>query len=578
MAQDREDQDATRHLGAGQLRQGHRRLRVHGWSAGLGVRSATSTACATACPATTGPSPRRPSAAPACSSARRACNECHSTPLLSDSKFHNVGVPQVGPGVPTEADCPAGGRLRLRDRVRRPRGQQLFALGRRRRPVQAARATAGAATSKWSDDPTDTTREALARRWTMERIPRGAWRTPSPARRGPDRALHAQRVAADPGRGDRALQPGRLAQRPGTRSAQIKPLFLTVGREGRPGRVPEDAHRRAAARRAGQRRPELPNGRKYPSDLLSARALLARWLVAAPLAASLAGTGAGAAVPTPAGQTRPPVAQRPRALPPTPRCRPVSGLSRGAAAAAADRRARADRRDRAGSRGRADGGSADSHRASWSCAWSRPGADRPSAAPAVSLGGYVDFGFFVPQGDGSGIVRDNGNALFPQYAGQYGWVFLGDLLATGGEHAAGEVADLGDAAGAARFDSIHSRGAPGFIANEINLTLSSGAERQRAGHGQRQLRAPHRRRLHPGRLHRRRPGPARMDADRLGQAPRCSSARSNRCWGSSTGTARPPAASASPPRCWPATPPAPPWASSCAPSWAPTTCWCWPAR
>ncbi len=31
------------------------------------------------------------------------------TPLLSDSKFHNVGVSQVGPGVPTEADCPAGG-------------------------------------------------------------------------------------------------------------------------------------------------------------------------------------------------------------------------------------------------------------------------------------------------------------------------------------------------------------------------------------------------------------------------------------------------------------------------------------
>ncbi len=37
-------------------------------------------------------------------------------------------------------------------------------------------------------------------------------------------------------------------------------------------------------------------------------------------------------------------------------------------------------------------------------------------APRVSLGGYVDFGFFVPQGDGSGIMRDYGNALFPQYA------------------------------------------------------------------------------------------------------------------------------------------------------------------
>jgi hypothetical protein len=93
--------------------------------------------------------------------------------------------------------------------------------------------------------------------------------------------------------------------------------------------------------------------------------------------------------------------------------------------------------------------------------------------PSVSLGGYVDFGFFVPQGDGSGIMRDNGNELFPQYEGQYGWVFLGDLLAPT-VNSRGEVADLGQAAGASRFDSIHSRGAPGFIANEINLTLSSG--------------------------------------------------------------------------------------------------------
>jgi hypothetical protein len=37
------------------------------------------------------------------------------------------------------------------------------------------------------------------------------------------------------------------------------------------------------------------------------------------------------------------------------------------------------------------------------------------------------------------------------------------------------VADLGAATGAEpRFDSIHSGGAPGFIANEINLTLTSG--------------------------------------------------------------------------------------------------------
>jgi len=92
--------------------------------------------------------------------------------------------------------------------------------------------------------------------------------------------------------------------------------------------------------------------------------------------------------------------------------------------------------------------------------------------PRVTLSGYIDLGFFIPQGNGSGIVRDEGNARFPEYAGRYGWVFLGDLLAPT-INSRGEAADLGDAAGVERFDSVHSRGAPGFIANEVNLTMTS---------------------------------------------------------------------------------------------------------
>jgi hypothetical protein len=91
----------------------------------------------------------------------------------------------------------------------------------------------------------------------------------------------------------------------------------------------------------------------------------------------------------------------------------------------------------------------------------------------LTVGGYVDFGFFVPQGNGSGWVQDFGNAAFPQYAGRYGWVFLGDILAPT-VNSRGEVADLGDAPGVRRFDSIHSRGAPGFILNEANLGLAVG--------------------------------------------------------------------------------------------------------
>lgn len=93
------------------------------------------------------------------------------------------------------------------------------------------------------------------------------------------------------------------------------------------------------------------------------------------------------------------------------------------------------------------------------------------AAPALplSFSGYVDLGFFVPFGNGSGVEQDTGNAAFPEFAGRYAWVFYGDLLAPA-VNTRGEVADLGELPGAQRFDSIHSRGAPGFIANEVNLT------------------------------------------------------------------------------------------------------------
>jgi hypothetical protein len=86
----------------------------------------------------------------------------------------------------------------------------------------------------------------------------------------------------------------------------------------------------------------------------------------------------------------------------------------------------------------------------------------------LSWNGYVDFGFFVPLGNGgAGWVRDVGNMNFPQYS-NYSWTFLGDILATA-VNSRGEVADLGDAPGVTRFDSVNSNGAAGFILNEINL-------------------------------------------------------------------------------------------------------------
>jgi len=94
---------------------------------------------------------------------------------------------------------------------------------------------------------------------------------------------------------------------------------------------------------------------------------------------------------------------------------------------------------------------------------------RQIASP-LSWNGYVDFGFFVPLGNGGvGWVRDDGHTQFPQY-GNYAWVFLGDILGTP-VNTRGEVADLGDATGLTvpRYDGINSDGAASFILNEINL-------------------------------------------------------------------------------------------------------------
>jgi hypothetical protein len=76
--------------------------------------------------------------------------------------------------------------------------------------------------------------------------------------------------------------------------------------------------------------------------------------------------------------------------------------------------------------------------------------------------------------NGVGWIQDYGNRIFPDPPyNQYTWTFLGDILGTP-VNTRGEAADLGQAPGVDRFDSVASNGAPGFIANEINLTVSSG--------------------------------------------------------------------------------------------------------
>jgi hypothetical protein len=90
----------------------------------------------------------------------------------------------------------------------------------------------------------------------------------------------------------------------------------------------------------------------------------------------------------------------------------------------------------------------------------------------IKIGGYGDIGLFAAEGDGSGFRRDAGHLQFPDRS-QYAWVFYGDLLATQ-VNSRGEVADLGQAPGVRRFDSVHSQGNLTFLVNELNLNVAAG--------------------------------------------------------------------------------------------------------
>jgi cytochrome c peroxidase len=168
---------------------------------------------------------------------KAACNDCHRTPLLSDSEFHNIGVPQVGPNVPTEEDCPDGGNC---DCVANPDPTRLDASGKpdpywgvrsclpwgARTGIMRLRANEFRRDSAWSDDPTDTSRKRYVE-MNLSDIPVGAWRTPSLR----DVALTApymhngamatlEEVVAH-------YNAGGSSSAPGPRSPRIKPLGLT---------------------------------------------------------------------------------------------------------------------------------------------------------------------------------------------------------------------------------------------------------------------------------------------------------------------------------------------------------------
>jgi cytochrome c peroxidase len=113
-----------------------------------------------------------------------ACLDCHSTPLFSDGRFHNIGIPQRGPGVPTEADCPRGSRhcdCQSQNESSGVVGETCLPWGYHSGLVKL-RNTAFRRDGEYSDDPV-AGRATHGRFYEAAEAPdpstRGAWRTPS---------------------------------------------------------------------------------------------------------------------------------------------------------------------------------------------------------------------------------------------------------------------------------------------------------------------------------------------------------------------------------------------------------------
>jgi cytochrome c peroxidase len=110
---------------------------------------------------------------------KAGCSDCHNTPLLSDNKFHNVGVGQMGMGVPTVADCPAGGVCDCAPiSTDHPNGPKNCLPFGATDGLQKLTANGFRRDSAWSDDPTNPA-------WAGELSadpgsrPIGGYRTPS---------------------------------------------------------------------------------------------------------------------------------------------------------------------------------------------------------------------------------------------------------------------------------------------------------------------------------------------------------------------------------------------------------------
>jgi cytochrome c peroxidase len=155
---------------------------------------------------------------------KAACVECHNTPLFSDNGFHNVGVAQSGPGVPTESDCAEG---TVCDCSPSSGGGKNCLPWGARDGLAKLRSNGMRRDSVWSDQPQDRSRQRFVE-MPLEQVPKGSWRTPSlrsVALTGPYRHNGAQATLEDV---VNHYNLGGSPEAPGAPAAMIKPLFLSA--------------------------------------------------------------------------------------------------------------------------------------------------------------------------------------------------------------------------------------------------------------------------------------------------------------------------------------------------------------
>jgi cytochrome c peroxidase len=103
---------------------------------------------------------------------KAACIDCHHTPLFSDDRYYNTGVPEVGTAIPTEADCPEGHPV-----CDCTKGQNCLPFGYYD-GLTKLKNSKYHRTGTWSDDPSDDSRAELYALAPTEEM-KGAWRTPT---------------------------------------------------------------------------------------------------------------------------------------------------------------------------------------------------------------------------------------------------------------------------------------------------------------------------------------------------------------------------------------------------------------